>query len=133
MEKSFPKHSETFRQHLTIKQEHAIVLTLQGQTIRDIAKTLNVSERTVYGWMQNEKFQKQLKEERNKIRDEALDKFKQFATRAVERLRDLLESPSDTIALRASTTILDFTLKARELEELEERLTALEKKIGGGQ
>jgi len=127
-DKSIPKNSENFRQ-LTSKQERALLLTLEGKTTRDIAQSLGMSERTVYQWTLNPEFQKQLREEKNKIREAALDRLKQLVGKAVERLEGLLASESDSVKLRACVAILDYTLKAKELEEVEERLTALEKKM----
>lgn len=115
-------------------QERAILelLSPDGKTHAEIAQTLNISERTIYNWLSLPEFRKRLLQERNKIREEALEGLKTILSKAVKKLESLLGAKSDGVKLRSAQTILDFNLRLKEAQELEERVSELERKLTEG-
>ena len=60
---------------------------------------------------------------------EALDRLKTAVTGAVEGLTTLVDAEEKNVRLRACGHVLDYFMKARELEDMERRLIALERVI----
>lgn len=116
---------------LSAKQERAILelANPSNRTVEDVAKKIGVGERTLYRWLTLPHFEKCLREEREKLRDEAFSNLKARLNTAVERLGGLLDSETESIKLRASQVILDYNIKIVETEEIEERLKALEEAL----
>ena len=59
----------------------------------------------------------------------ALDTLKAGMADAVQTLLRLLHSESEPIQARAAENIVNFALKCREQDELEQRIAALEEKL----
>jgi hypothetical protein len=66
---------------------------------------------------------------REAIISESLDRLKVAVTGAVEGLTGLVEAEETNIRLRACGQVLGYFMKARELEDMERRLIALERAI----
>jgi uncharacterized membrane-anchored protein len=72
---------------------------------------------------------------KNEMLNAALDALKMGSLKAVLTLTERLESADEAITVRAAVAILDFALKSYQVQELEARIAALEKKLderGGG-
>lgn len=96
-------------------------LTLAGMSGVDIAETLGVTRQTIYNVQNSPIFQDELERRRGKVEKEtnsalantparAKAVLDENATRAAERLANLVDSMDDSVALRASSTILDKVL-----------------------
>jgi predicted transcriptional regulator len=122
-----PKTSGNFR--FSSKQELAILelLNPDNKTLEDIAVKVGVTERTIRTWLKLPHFEERLRQEREKLREQAFTNLKAALHKAVEKLGGLLDSNSESIKLRASQAILDYNIKIAETEELERRLAALER------
>ena len=122
----FHKNAENFR--LSRKQELAVLEFLKpsNATVKIVSKKIGISERTLYNWLNIPQFQDRLAEERRKIVKKGYDLLVQNLLSAVECLKDLLSSATETIKLRASQSILDYNIKIGEIRTLEKRLEKLE-------
>jgi len=92
----------------------------------EAAKAVGVSETTLWRWLQRDDFQKYYRDARDKVFDGALGALQRAAKEAVNCLRRNLECSRPGVQVQAARTIIDFTLKARELFDLEIRLAQLE-------
>jgi transposase-like protein len=111
---------------LSPKQEEAIVLLLNPQLTRaEIADRLSIGERTLYAWLQNEEFHKELKAARNKLSEAAFASIKTSFENAVRKLNNLVNSEDERVSLKACELIINFNLKAND-QELDDRLSELE-------
>ena len=111
---------------LTPKQERSIIALLSHQTIAEAAKASGVSESTLWRWLQQEDFQKRYRQAQRSVVDRALGQLQSAAESAVQTLTRNLTCGKPEAENRAAVAILEFNLKARELFEMEERLTRLE-------
>ena len=127
-------HSGTTSEHeqrghgdkLGRKAEAAIVALLSHPTMPEAAKAAGVSETSLWRWLQREDFQKKYREAQGKVFDGALGSLQGASTEAVNCLRRNLSCGNPSAEVHAARTILDYTLRARELFDLENRIALLE-------
>lgn len=114
---------------LNTKQNRAIRALLTEKTTSDAAKTAGVGERTLWRWMnEDETFRQTLNEAETLALGESVRRLVSLhfkALRAIEEALDDKEATHGT-KLRASSIVLDTTLRLRELFTLEERISRLE-------
>ena len=86
---------------LNARQNKGVTLMVQGNMSNiAIAKECGVSENTVYNWLHNDEF---LKEIQNKQRQ----MFTRMACKAQKRMEELLDSKNPSIAFAAAKEILN--------------------------
>lgn len=108
------------------KAEAAIVALLANPTMPEAARAAGVSETTLWRWLQRDDFQKRYREAQNKVFDGALGALQGATAEAVDCLRRNLACSRPGVQVQAARTILDYTLKARQLFDLEIRIGQLE-------
>ena len=111
---------------LSRKAQAAVVALLAHPTIPEAAKACGVSETTIWRWLQREDFQNEYRKAQSKVFDGALCSLQGASTEAVDCLRRNLNCKNPSAEVQAARTILDYTLKARELFDFETRLAQLE-------
>ena len=114
---------------LTNRQKYSIPLMLAARSIEEGCRMAGIAKQTWYNWMRDEGFKEAVCEQREAVVSEALDRLKAAVTGAVEGLTGLVNAEEKNIRLRACAEVIDYVMKARELEDLERRLAALEKAI----
>lgn len=114
---------------LTAKQQKAIAALLHEKTIRDAAAACGTSETTLYRWLGEEAFAAAYRDARSKTFAAALTNIQTLTTEAADTLRAVLtdETARPGEKVTAARSILEYALKARDLFEVEARLTQLEK------
>lgn len=112
-------------------QERAIAALLEGLTIKQTAKRCGVSRQTIYDWLRMPEFISQLRESEGALIDHSVRRLLSLQNDALDTLDAVLNDPHATTAtrLRAAQSVIEFTLKLRELRNLEERLAALEAQV----
>ena len=118
--------SEGHGERFSRKSEAAILALLAHPTIPEAAKAAGVSETTLWRWLQRDDFQKRYRESQEKVFDNALGALQCATTEAVNCLRRNLNCKNPATQVQAARTILDYTLKAREMFDLENRIAQLE-------
>lgn len=108
------------------KTEAAIVALLAHPTMPEAAKAAGVSETTLWRWLQRDDFRKKYREAQDKVFDGALGSLQGASTDAVSCLRRNLACGNPSAEVQAARTILDYTIKARELFDLQNRIALLE-------
>jgi len=111
---------------LSRKAEAAIVALLAHPTMPEAAKAAGVSETSLWRWLQRDDFRKKYREAQDKVFDGALGSLQGASTEAVNCLRRNLTCGNSSAEVQAARTILDYTLKARQLFDLENRISQLE-------
>lgn len=104
----------------------AVLALVSEPTVKAAAEKIGISETTMWRWMQREDFREQYRGARRQVVDVALINLQQTAGEAVATLRRLLTCGQPHVEARAAVAILDQTIKAVELEDLDQRLKALE-------
>lgn len=118
---------------LTPKQNAAIVALLSQKTMKAAARSAGVNEVTLWRWLQEPEFQAAYTKARRETVKQAIARLQQSAAQAVDTLKEVMTSKKalDFARVSAAKAILDYSLKAVELEDLAERIDALESKMGG--
>jgi transposase len=125
------KNIEALEKKLTHKQSQAIILLLEGRSIEDISKALDIHYNSIYRWLETDLlFKRTLNKAKDKVFIEALEDLKVLSSEAVKTLKDLLrEGHKDTARLGSAKTIFELDIKTNELEDLEKRIEVLEGKL----
>jgi hypothetical protein len=95
---------------LSIEQENALEFLLQGQSDRAVAEAAGVSRQTVWEWRnRNPVFIAELNRRRFELWDEAQERMKSLANRALDVVELQLDSGDPKAALAAAKYILQGT------------------------
>lgn len=116
---------------LTTKQMKAVEALLQAETIRHAAEMAGISERTLYRWLKDprwEHFQAEYGDARRQATRHAVGRLQAASSDAVTILRRIMfdESQQGAARVAAARSILEFAFKGSELQDLSERIAALE-------
>lgn len=117
------------RQNLTNKQLKTINAILESRTIGEAAKKIGISRALFYEWMKNPEFKTELKRKQDEIIEIGLIGLRASVSEAVEVMRSLLKTENEGIRFRSAESILNHYNRHKELAEIEERLSRIEKVI----
>lgn len=120
-------HGEKFSR----KMEQAIIALLSAPSIAEAAKVAGVGETTLWRWLQDDEFQDKYREAKRQALSVAIAQLQQSAGEAVQTLRDVAADAGSPASSRVSAakSILELAIKAAEIEDLEQRLSELEKAV----
>jgi transposase-like protein len=111
------------------KKEQAVVALLSQRNIEEAAKSIGVGTNTLLRWMQQPEFDAAYREARRLAFGQSISRLQQASTAAVTTVLKLMVDqnvPAST-RLRAADIVLDRTAKAIEIEDIEARLSELER------
>jgi hypothetical protein len=113
---------------ITRKQEQAIAALLTHNTIVEAADSIEIGESTLRRWMKTPEFCQSFNAARKEAVSSAIIRIQTSANDAIKLLRSIMEREDAPIPSRvtAAKVILDQTLRAWEIFELEERIKTLE-------
>ena len=111
------------------KQEEVIVGLLSQRSVEDAARVANVTARTVYRWMKEPEFDAAYRKAKRSAFGQSIARLHHLSSAAVSTLGkimlDLTTPPATRV--RAADSILDHTAKAIEIEDIEARVSELER------
>src|SRR5262245_58962904 len=116
---------------LSGRQLRVIPYLLAAPSIEEGCKRARVGKATVYGWLKQEEFRDEFYGRRKEIVELAIETLKANVSKAAQTHVKHLDSQKETISIRAAESIIEFAQRAIEVEELEQRIGALEKTIRG--
>ncbi len=119
---------DTNERNLTEKQLKAIPIILGAKSISEGIEKARVSRTTFYEWMKAPEFKAEFVRQRKEIVDLALHELKTAAGEAVAVLRKLLGARQEGVRLRTALGMLEHISKFIQLEDLEKRITDLERR-----
>ncbi|HEX7312314.1 MAG TPA: hypothetical protein VF297_00085 [Pyrinomonadaceae bacterium] len=113
------------------KQERALAALLNNPTVRDAAAEAKVLEATLYRYMREATFAERLKEVRRGAVEHLTARLQAKASAAAKVLSEVAEDETKPASVRVSAAkaVIEYTLKAFELGDLDERLKALEQAL----
>lgn len=112
---------------ITVKQEKAIAALMSERTIRDAAKKTGVNEKTIYLWMKESAFRCALREAERGVLDDVTRRLNTGQRIALDTLEKLIQSARhESTKLNACVQWLNLFVKYRDMQDIDERLTALE-------
>jgi AcrR family transcriptional regulator len=108
-------------------QLHAIALLLEGRDVPDVAKTIGIDRSTLYRYLKDdEAFKSAYASAKAETLTKALNILAEGLSSASKRARELLQSPNDSVALRACATIINGYSSLHSSAKTEQRLLELE-------
>ena len=116
-------------ENLTRKQEDAIVALLSNPRIEDAARAAGVGARTLMRWLKEPAFEKAYMKARRTAFRHSLARLQQMSGAAVSTLGKIMvdqSSPAST-RVRAAECIINQGAKAIEMEDIEARVSELER------
>jgi hypothetical protein len=111
---------------LSAKQHKALTALMVSNTIADAAAAIGVNERTVYTWLDDPMFAGAYRAVLDEALSQARARLLQLSGTAVATLERNMTCGKPAIEVSAANSILDKALKFKELEDLAERMAALE-------
>jgi len=120
--------------NVTSKQRRAIEALVTTGQVTDAADAAQVARRTVYRWLRQDAFRGALDEAEAEAVAEVSRSLLALGRDAVDTIGETMRDPevSPTVRVRAADIVFGRMVRLRELTELENRVQALEDKIGGG-
>ena len=118
-------------QKLTAKQEQALIALLDCGEIKQAAETAGVTKVTLWRWLQSPDFQSRYRAARRQLVETAIAQLQSDCTIAARVLREVAEDREAPASSRvaAARTILEQSIGAIELMDLQERVEMLEKSL----
>jgi hypothetical protein len=118
-----------FRDKLAPKQETALLAMLTARNVEEAARTAGVPTRSLHRWLTEPMFVNAYLEARRMAYSQAITRLQQMSSAAVTVLGKVLvdaNTPAST-KVRAADSILDHAAQAIELEDIEARVSELER------
>ena len=116
---------------LSRNKEKAIGALLLAPSIPDAAKSIGIHERTLWRWLKDQKFKEAFKKARREVVRQAIAHVQAGMSEAVNTLREIISDKDAPASARvtAAKAMIDMSLKAVEVEDLELRIEALEVQV----
>jgi transposase-like protein len=108
------------------KRERFALALASGLSITKAAARVGIGRRTASRWLTELELQKRVGELQAAMVGRALGSMSASMSRAAARLRNLVRSDDERVALGACRAVLELRTKLHESEEVERRLAALE-------
>ncbi len=129
MTKPNKKQQKTKKTKLTARQLKAIPKIVTSPTYTEGCKKAKVHRTTFYKWLKESEFKAELDRQRDEIAAEAFGVLSQGLTRAAETLVGLLDNKDDRLRRLTAKDIIDFIIRHKENEDLDDRLKEVEKRL----
>jgi hypothetical protein len=111
------------------KQEEAIAALLSQRNIEEAAKAAGISARTMMRWLKLPEFQTAYREARRAAYSQAVARLQQGATAAATTLLKVMldQTTPASVKVRAAECVMNHSSKAIEIEDVEFRVSELER------
>src|SRR6185503_18991064 len=115
-------------QSLTAKQERALVALLEYSTMEEAAKAVGVGKTTLWRWLQDNDFHAAYMKARRESVKQSIARLQKYTSEAADTLHEVMtnKSANDFARVGAAKAILDYAIKAVEVEDLAARVAELE-------
>jgi hypothetical protein len=111
------------------KKEEAIVALLTHRTTEDAARSISIGVATLLRWQKEPEFQASYREAKRAAYAQSIARLHQMSSAAVSTLGKVMVDPNTPpgIKVRAADSILNHTIKAIEADDIEVRVSELER------
>jgi hypothetical protein len=111
------------------KREEAIVALLSQRNVEEAARVADIAPKTLLRWLQLPEFDKAYREARRAAFGQSVARLQQASAAAISTLLKIMVDPAAPAAsrVRAADCVLDRAIKAVEVEDIEVRLSELER------
>ena len=114
------------------KKEQAIAALLTQRNIEEAAKSIGIGANTLLRWMKGAEFQKAYRDARRQAFGQSIARLQQATGAAATTLLKIMvdqNAPAPT-RVRAADSIFNHAAKAIEIEDIEARVSELERAAG---
>ena len=110
------------------KKEEAIVALLSHRTVDEAANAVGIATRTLLRWLQISEFRIEYLKARREVVCQGIARLQQATGAAGVTILKLMTDPNvpPAVRLRAAEAVFGLALKGVEVEDIEERVAALE-------
>jgi hypothetical protein len=112
------------------KKALALEALSSGLSIEKAGEVSHVSRQTVYNWLSQDDFKKELKVRQSEYFSQLAKRITILFMKALDVIEKSLDSRSEAMRLRASGLLISSYPHIAEMTEFEERLSALERVTG---
>jgi len=111
------------------KKEEAIAALLSQRNIEEAARFVNIGTKTLLRWLQLPEFERAYREARRAAFAQSIGRLQQASSAAVATLLKIMVDPTAPAAsrIRAADSVLGHAAKAIEIEDIEARVSELER------
>ena len=111
------------------KKEEAIAALLTQRNVEEAARSAGIGARTLLRWLQVPEFQNAYRRARRDAFSQSIARLQQASGAAVSTLLKVMVDPATPASsrIRAADSILDHAAKAIEIEDLDVRVSELER------
>ena len=111
------------------KREEAIAALLTQRNVEDASRAVGIGVSTLLRWMKEPEFEAAYREARRAAFGQSVARLQQASSAAVSTLLKVMVDPATPPAtkVRAADSVLDHSAKAIEIEDIDARLTELER------
>jgi transposase-like protein len=111
------------------KKEAAILALLSQRNVEEAARAVGVTARTLYRWMKEPEFDAAYRAARRAAFSQSTARLQQMCTAAVSTLGKIMVDANAPAAsrVRAADSVLGHAAKAIEIEDIEVRVSELER------
>jgi len=111
------------------KQEAAIVELLSQRNVEEAARAAGVGAKTLYRWLTEPTFDAAYRAARRAALSQSSARLQQMCSAAVTTLGKVMVDPTSPVAsrVRAADSVLDHAAKSIEIEDIEVRVSELQR------
>ena len=111
------------------KQEDAIAALLSQRNVEEAARSVGIGTNTLLRWLKRPEFQAAYRQARREAFSQSVARLQQASGAAVSTLLKIMVDPNAPAStrVRAADSVLDHGAKAIELEDIEVRVSELER------
>ena len=111
------------------KKEETIAALLSQRNVEEAARFVNIGTKTLLRWLQLPEFDRAYREARRAAFSQSIARLQQASSAAVATLLKIMVDPSAPAAcrIRAADSVLGHAAKAIEIEDIEARVSELER------
>jgi hypothetical protein len=115
------------------KLDEAVAAMLTQRNVEEAARSVGVSTATLMRWQKEPEFDAAYRQARRAAFGQTIARLQQGSSAAATTLLKLMLDPATPASTRArcSESVINFTTKAIELEDVEARVAALERAAEG--
>lgn len=114
---------------LTPRQHKALAALLEAPSIRQAAQASGIPEKTLYNWLKTPVFDSVYREMRRDAVQQAVAVGQQAGAAMMRHLVKLATTAkSEAVQHSAAKTVLEFSIRAVEIDDIVSRLDALEQR-----
>ena len=113
------------------KQEEAIAALLTQRNTDEAARTVGIAPKTLLRWLQIPEFQAAYRKARREAYGQSIARLQQATSAAAATLLKVMVDPNTPAStrVRAADSVLDHAAKAIEIEDIEARVSELERGV----